>query len=208
MCCHIYHPSMQMPSAHSAYRSNLHFSLSARYAHGPVPLQSQHYATSQDIINSVTSIQQEMAKYKPSLTQVTSYSSAFSGHTPPTGACPFKWNYSKRFCLCRCCAAQQPALPLLLFLQVASSCRQQRGKLSIVCVTHTLNEAFRVCSAFTLVPNPCPSQRWSPLMSKESWSIFIQLLESCWGTSGPVSLWTHHFWRKRWVVLSWWRALL
>lgn len=41
-----------------------------RYAHGPVPLQSQQYTTSQDIINSVNYIQQEMANYKPNLTQV------------------------------------------------------------------------------------------------------------------------------------------
>lgn len=45
-------------------------SLFLRYAHGPVPLQSQHYTTSQDIINSVSHIQQEMANYKPNLTQV------------------------------------------------------------------------------------------------------------------------------------------
>lgn len=42
-----------------------------RYAHGPVPLQSQQYTTSQDIINSVSSIQQEMANYTPNLTQVS-----------------------------------------------------------------------------------------------------------------------------------------
>lgn len=46
------------------------FSLFLRYAHGPVPLQSQHYTTSQDIINSVSYMQQEMANYKPNLTQV------------------------------------------------------------------------------------------------------------------------------------------
>lgn len=45
-------------------------SLFLRYAHGPVPLQSQHYTTSQDIITSVSYIQQEMANYKPNLTQV------------------------------------------------------------------------------------------------------------------------------------------
>lgn len=45
-------------------------SLFLRYAHGPVPLQSQQYTTSQDIINSVSYIQQEMANYKPNLTQV------------------------------------------------------------------------------------------------------------------------------------------
>lgn len=48
----------------------LFLSLFVRYAHGPVPLQSQHYTTSQDIINSVSYIQHEMANYKPNLTQV------------------------------------------------------------------------------------------------------------------------------------------
>ncbi|KAG7251129.1 hypothetical protein CRUP_020281, partial [Coryphaenoides rupestris] len=36
-----------------------------RYAHGPVPLESQQYTTSQDIINSVNCIRHEMANYKP-----------------------------------------------------------------------------------------------------------------------------------------------
>uniref|UniRef100_A0A673A8I2 General transcription factor IIH subunit 1 n=1 Tax=Sphaeramia orbicularis TaxID=375764 RepID=A0A673A8I2_9TELE len=49
-----------------------------RYAHGPVPLQSQQYTTSQDIINSVNYIQHEMANYKPNLTQVLSSTSASS----------------------------------------------------------------------------------------------------------------------------------
>lgn len=48
-----------------------------RYAHGPVPLQSQHYTTSQDIINSVNYIQHEMVNYKPNLTQVRSYALYF-----------------------------------------------------------------------------------------------------------------------------------
>ena len=49
-------------------------SLFIRYAHGPVPLQSQQYTTSQDIINSVNYIRHEMVNYKPNLTQVRSYS--------------------------------------------------------------------------------------------------------------------------------------
>uniref|UniRef100_A0A8C7Y5Y9 General transcription factor IIH subunit 1 n=1 Tax=Oryzias sinensis TaxID=183150 RepID=A0A8C7Y5Y9_9TELE len=48
----------------------LNLKKSDRYAHGPVPLQSQKYTTSQDIINAVNCIQQEMAHYKPNLTQV------------------------------------------------------------------------------------------------------------------------------------------
>ncbi|KAJ3596024.1 hypothetical protein NHX12_002433 [Muraenolepis orangiensis] len=48
----------------------LNLKKSDRYAHGPVPLESQQYATSQDIINSVNCIRQEMANYKPNLTQV------------------------------------------------------------------------------------------------------------------------------------------
>ncbi|XP_003967578.1 general transcription factor IIH subunit 1 [Takifugu rubripes] len=63
----------------------LNLKKSDRYAHGPVPLQSQHYATSQDIINSITSIQQEISKYKPCLTQVlcsTAASSAIAALSP------------------------------------------------------------------------------------------------------------------------------
>lgn len=41
-----------------------------RYYHGPTPIQSQQYATSQDIINSFNSIRQEMEAYVPKLTQV------------------------------------------------------------------------------------------------------------------------------------------
>lgn len=41
-----------------------------RYYHGPTPIQSQQYATSQDIINSLYSIRQEMEAYVPKLTQV------------------------------------------------------------------------------------------------------------------------------------------
>lgn len=50
---------------------NIYFTLSLfRYSHGPVPLQSQHYSTSQDIINSISCIREEMSCYKPCLTQV------------------------------------------------------------------------------------------------------------------------------------------
>ncbi|XP_071760893.2 general transcription factor IIH subunit 1 [Centroberyx gerrardi] len=56
----------------------LNLKKSDRYAHGPVPLQSQHYSTSQDIINSVNCIRHEMANYKPNLTQVLSSSTASS----------------------------------------------------------------------------------------------------------------------------------
>ncbi|NWU93160.1 TF2H1 factor, partial [Upupa epops] len=51
---------------------------SDRYYHGPTPIQSQHYATSQDIINSFNSIRQEMEAYVPKLTQVLSSSDAAS----------------------------------------------------------------------------------------------------------------------------------
>uniref|UniRef100_A0A669CSH1 General transcription factor IIH subunit 1 n=3 Tax=Oreochromis TaxID=8139 RepID=A0A669CSH1_ORENI len=56
----------------------LNLKKSDRYAHGPVPLQSQQYTTSQDIINSVNYIRHEMANYKPSLTQVLSSTAATS----------------------------------------------------------------------------------------------------------------------------------
>ncbi|MED6259850.1 General transcription factor IIH subunit 1, partial [Ataeniobius toweri] len=56
----------------------LNLKKSDRYAHGPVPLQSQQYTTSQDIINSVNCIRQEMANYKPSLTRVLSSTTATS----------------------------------------------------------------------------------------------------------------------------------
>lgn len=56
----------------------LNLKKSDRYAHGPVPLQSQHYTTSQDIINSVNYVRHEMVNYKPNLTQVLSNASASS----------------------------------------------------------------------------------------------------------------------------------
>ncbi|KAM8892722.1 general transcription factor IIH subunit 1 [Spinachia spinachia] len=56
----------------------LNLKKSDRYAHGPVPLQSQHYTTSQEIINSVNYIQQEMVNYKPNLSQVLSNTTASS----------------------------------------------------------------------------------------------------------------------------------
>ncbi|KFP84846.1 PREDICTED: general transcription factor IIH subunit 1 [Apaloderma vittatum] len=49
-----------------------------RYYHGPTPIQSQQYATSQDIINSFHSIRQEMEAYVPKLTQVLSSGDAAS----------------------------------------------------------------------------------------------------------------------------------
>ncbi|NXK94023.1 TF2H1 factor, partial [Formicarius rufipectus] len=51
---------------------------SDRYYHGPTPIQSQQYATSQDIINSFNSIRQEMEAYVPKLTQVLSSGDAAS----------------------------------------------------------------------------------------------------------------------------------
>uniref|UniRef100_A0A3Q2ZNG7 General transcription factor IIH subunit 1 n=1 Tax=Hippocampus comes TaxID=109280 RepID=A0A3Q2ZNG7_HIPCM len=48
------------------------------YAHGPVPLQSLKYTTSQEIINSVNHIRHEMANYKPNLTQVLTSAAATS----------------------------------------------------------------------------------------------------------------------------------
>ncbi|XP_023575102.1 general transcription factor IIH subunit 1 [Octodon degus] len=51
---------------------------SLRYYHGPTPIQSVQYATSQDIINSFQSIKQEMEAYTPKLTQVLSSSAASS----------------------------------------------------------------------------------------------------------------------------------
>ncbi|XP_063053799.1 general transcription factor IIH subunit 1 isoform X2 [Engraulis encrasicolus] len=56
----------------------LNLKKSDRYAHGPVPLQSQQYTTTQDIITALTCIQYEMASYKPCLTQVMSSSAASS----------------------------------------------------------------------------------------------------------------------------------
>ncbi|XP_053282909.1 general transcription factor IIH subunit 1 [Pleuronectes platessa] len=59
----------------------LNLKKSDRYAHGPVPLQSQQYTTSQEIINSVNYIRHEMANYKPNLTQVLSSTAATSAIT-------------------------------------------------------------------------------------------------------------------------------
>ncbi|XP_051915864.1 general transcription factor IIH subunit 1 [Hippocampus zosterae] len=56
----------------------LNLKKSDRYAHGPVPLQSLKYTTSQEIINSVNHIRHEMANYKPSLTQVLTSTAATS----------------------------------------------------------------------------------------------------------------------------------
>ncbi|KFP33173.1 General transcription factor IIH subunit 1 [Colius striatus] len=56
----------------------LNLKKSDRYYHGPTPIQSQQYATSQDIINSFHSIRQEMEAYVPKLTQVLSSADAAS----------------------------------------------------------------------------------------------------------------------------------
>ncbi|KAM6360050.1 general transcription factor IIH subunit 1 isoform 4-T6 [Alca torda] len=56
----------------------LNLKKSDRYYHGPTPIQSQQYATSQDIINSFQSIRQEMEAYVPKLTQVLSSGDATS----------------------------------------------------------------------------------------------------------------------------------
>ncbi|NXU03992.1 TF2H1 factor, partial [Buphagus erythrorhynchus] len=56
----------------------LNLKKSDRYYHGPTPIQSQQYATSQDIINSFNSIKQEMESYVPRLTQVLSSGDAAS----------------------------------------------------------------------------------------------------------------------------------
>ncbi|XP_048114055.1 LOW QUALITY PROTEIN: general transcription factor IIH subunit 1 [Alosa alosa] len=63
----------------------LNLKKSDRYAHGPVPLQSHQYSTTQDIITAVNCIQHEMAGYKPCLTQVMSsnaVSSAIAALSP------------------------------------------------------------------------------------------------------------------------------
>lgn len=66
----------------------LNLKKSDRYYHGPTPIQSQQYATSQDIINSLYSIRQEMEAYVPKLTQVLSSGAASSTITAlsPGGA--------------------------------------------------------------------------------------------------------------------------
>ncbi|CAL8356572.1 unnamed protein product [Lota lota] len=56
----------------------LNLKKSDRYAHGPVPLESQQYTTSQDIINSVNCIRHEMANYVPNLAQVLTSSAVSS----------------------------------------------------------------------------------------------------------------------------------
>ncbi|KAM4721095.1 LOW QUALITY PROTEIN: general transcription factor IIH subunit 1 [Rhinophrynus dorsalis] len=54
----------------------LNLKKSDRYYHGPTPIQSQQYASSQDIINSFHSIRQQMESYVPRLTQVLSSGAA------------------------------------------------------------------------------------------------------------------------------------
>lgn len=56
----------------------LNLKKSDRYFHGPTPVQSQHYASSQDIINSLNCIRQEAVSYIPQLTQVLTSSAASS----------------------------------------------------------------------------------------------------------------------------------
>ncbi|KAM3918190.1 general transcription factor IIH subunit 1 [Leptodactylus fuscus] len=56
----------------------LNLKKSDRYYHGPTPVQSQQYTTSQDIINSFNSIKHQMENYVPRLTQVLSSSAASS----------------------------------------------------------------------------------------------------------------------------------
>ncbi|KAM4018498.1 general transcription factor IIH subunit 1 [Anomaloglossus baeobatrachus] len=57
---------------------SLNLKKSDRYYHGPTPVLSQQYTTSQDIINSYISIKQQMENYVPRLTQVLSNSAASS----------------------------------------------------------------------------------------------------------------------------------
>ncbi|XP_053304642.1 general transcription factor IIH subunit 1 [Spea bombifrons] len=57
---------------------SLNLKKSDRYCHGPTPVQSQQYATSQDIINSLHGIKMQMESYVPRLTQVLSSSAASS----------------------------------------------------------------------------------------------------------------------------------
>ncbi|KAF7245433.1 General transcription factor IIH subunit 1 [Varanus komodoensis] len=66
----------------------LNLKKSDRYYHGPTPIQSQQYATSHDIINSLYSIREEMEVYVPKLTQVLSSGAASSTITAlsPGGA--------------------------------------------------------------------------------------------------------------------------
>uniref|UniRef100_A0A8D0CAV1 General transcription factor IIH subunit 1 n=1 Tax=Salvator merianae TaxID=96440 RepID=A0A8D0CAV1_SALMN len=59
----------------------LNLKKSDRYYHGPTPIQSQQYATSQDIINSLYSIREEMEVYVPKLTQVLSSGAASNAIT-------------------------------------------------------------------------------------------------------------------------------
>ncbi|OCT82143.1 general transcription factor IIH subunit 1 isoform X1 [Xenopus laevis] len=56
----------------------LNLKKSDRYSHGPTPVQSQQYASSQDILSSFHSIQLQMETYTPRLTQVLSSAAASS----------------------------------------------------------------------------------------------------------------------------------
>ncbi|KAE8605944.1 hypothetical protein XENTR_v10010525 [Xenopus tropicalis] len=56
----------------------LNLKKSDRYYHGPTPIQSQQYASSQDILSSIHSIKQQMENYTPRLTQVLSSGAASS----------------------------------------------------------------------------------------------------------------------------------
>ncbi|CAH2325699.1 general transcription factor IIH subunit 1 [Pelobates cultripes] len=57
---------------------SLNLKKSDRYYHGPTPILSQQYATSQDILNSFHSIKLQMENYVPRLTQVLSSGAATS----------------------------------------------------------------------------------------------------------------------------------
>lgn len=112
---------------------------SGRYAHGPVPLQSQHYTTSQDIISSHNCVRQEMLGYEPKLSEVRLRRRAISRLMMTLWPVSKRWNLWMNPCRWltasiphRCCPAQRQPLPSQSCRRAAPSCSQQRSKLSIV----------------------------------------------------------------------------
>uniref|UniRef100_A0A8C6GGB3 General transcription factor IIH subunit 1 n=1 Tax=Mus spicilegus TaxID=10103 RepID=A0A8C6GGB3_MUSSI len=74
----------------------LNLKKSDRYYHGPTPIQSLQYATSQDIINSFQSIRQEMEAYTPKLTQVVKMKSNLE-RFQVTKLCPFQEKIRRQY---------------------------------------------------------------------------------------------------------------
>lgn len=120
---------------------------SARYAHGPVPLQSQHYTTSQDIISSYNCVRQEMLGYEPKLSEVRASSFRLDHLNCPSFSKKLfsllAWlktpsRYSWPLPPYRCCRALRQPPPSQSCRREAPSWSLQRSRPSIVSLIREL----------------------------------------------------------------------